>query len=211
MPLELGDHVWYWNGNISLDQNIPRAVWFPGASPGDPFDYQGHGSQIYNYVIHADEIVRGRPHMRNLAGSFAWLNNNPGNITGVPGGPDFGQYPGKFNWHNLLIFPTQADGYTAIASLLRSPIYVDLSILAVFQKYTPSSDAGNNPVFYANAVAAALGVDSSTRIGDLDDHQMLVMQDQIQAIEGSVAGESFAWNSDQLPPEIANLLPTSIR
>ena len=211
MTLELGDHVWHWNGNISFDKNIPRAQWFPGSSPNDANDYQGHGREIHNYVIHADEIARGRPHMRNLEGSFAWLDNNPGNITGVPGGPDFGQYPGKFNWHNFLIFPTWADGYNAIALLLRSPLYADLSILAAFQKYAPASDGGNNPVFYANAVATALGVDVSTRVGDLDDEQMLVMQDKIQEIEGAIPGESLAWDSDEIPTEIAELLPTNIR
>src|SRR5688572_9611911 len=96
MALELGDHVWYWNHRISLAPNIPRAEWFPGSNPHDPSDFQGHGREIYNFVIHADEIARGRPHMRNHEGSFAWLNNNPGNITGLPDGPDFGQYPNKF-------------------------------------------------------------------------------------------------------------------
>jgi len=33
MTLEVGDHVWYWNSNISLDKNIPRAQWFPGSNP----------------------------------------------------------------------------------------------------------------------------------------------------------------------------------
>ncbi|MEK4069028.1 hypothetical protein [Peribacillus sp. FSL R5-0717] len=48
MTLELGDHIWYWNGNISFDKNIPRALWFPGSNPNDPNDYQGHGKEIYN-------------------------------------------------------------------------------------------------------------------------------------------------------------------
>jgi hypothetical protein len=208
MTLELGDHVWYWNGNISLDKNIPRAQWFPGSNPSDPNVYQGHGTEIYQYVIHADEIARGRPQMRNYEGSFAWLDNNPGNITGLPGGPDFGQYPGKFNWHNFLIFSSWADGYNAIGKLLRTPSYVNLSILDAFKKYAPESD-GNNPV--ANAVAAALGIDISTRLGDLDDTQMLVMQDKIQEIEGAIPGTSLAWDSDEIPVAIADQLPSSIR
>jgi murein DD-endopeptidase MepM/ murein hydrolase activator NlpD len=210
MTLELGDHVWYWNHRLSFDKNIPRAQWFPGSNPGDSNDYQGHGKEIFNYVIHADEIARGRPHMRNYEGSFAWLNNNPGNIKGVPGGPDFGQYPGKFNWHNFLIFPTWADGYDAIAKLLRTNLYVNLSILDAFKKYAPESD-GNNPVAYANAVAAALGLPVATRVGDLDDDQMLVMQDKIQEIEGAIPGDSLAWDSDDIPVEISELLPTLAR
>ncbi|MGJ4893232.1 peptidoglycan DD-metalloendopeptidase family protein [Bradyrhizobium sp. HKCCYLRH3099] len=210
MPLELGDHVWFWNGNISFDKNIPRAQWFPGSNPSDPNDYLGHGKEIYNYVIHADEIARGRPHMRNYEGSFAWLNNNPGNLTGVPGGPDFGQYAGKFNWHNFLIFPTWADGYNAIALLLRSPSYASLSILDAFRKYAPASD-GNHPEEYADAVAAALEVDVSMVVGDLDDTQMLAMQDKIQDIEGAIPGDSLAWDSDEIPQEIAELLPSGVR
>jgi murein DD-endopeptidase MepM/ murein hydrolase activator NlpD len=210
MTLELGDHVWYWNGNLSLEKDIPRAEWFPGSNPTDPTDYQGHGREIYNFVLHADEIARGRPQMRNYEGSFAWLNNNPGNITGLPGGPDFGQYPGKFNWHNFLIFPTWGDGYNAIALLLRSPLYVSLSILDAFKKYAPESD-GNNPVAYANAVAAALEVPVSTTVGDLDDGQMLVMQDKIQEVEGAIPGVSLSWDSDEVPPEIAGQLPGFIR
>ncbi|WP_181697125.1 peptidoglycan DD-metalloendopeptidase family protein [Nocardia sp. GTS18] len=206
MTLELGDHVWYWNGRMSTDKNIPRAQWFPGTNPHDPTDYGGHGKEIFHYVIHADEIARGRPHMRNHEGSFAWLNNNPGNITGVPGGPDYGQYPGKFNWHNFLIFPSWGAGYFAIAQLLRSASYRDLSILDGFARYAPASD-GNDPATYAQAVANALGISVDTRLGDLDDDQMRVVQDKIQEIEGAVPGASLAWDSEEVPPEIAAELP----
>ena len=213
MTLELGDHVWYWNHNLSFETDIPRQEWFgdiPGFNPNDPTDYRGHGKEIFNFVIHADEIARGRPQMRNFEGSFAWLNNNPGNITGRPNGPDFGQYPGKFNWHNFLIFPTWADGYDAIAKLLRTNLYATKSILDAFKTYAPASD-GNDPVTYANAVAAALGVPNSTTVGDLDDEQMLVMQDKIQEIEGVIPGASLSWDSDEIPVEIAELLPTFVR
>lgn len=210
MTRELGDHVWYWNHRISFDQNIPRSQWFPGSNPADPNDYQGHGKEIFNFVIHYDEIARGRPHMRLYEGSFAWLNNNPGNITGLPSGPDWGQYPGKFNWHNFLIFPTWGAGYDAIGLVLRSPSYVNLSILDAFKRYAPESD-GNNPVAYANAVAAALEVPVSTRVGDLDDAQLMVMQDKIQEIEGVIPGASLAWDSDEIPVEIAKLLPVFAR
>src|SRR5690242_14145835 len=105
MALEEGVHVWYWNDednaveHTSTDMNIPRAEWFPGSSPTDATDYLGHGKQIFNYVFYADSIKRGQPQMRSGPGSFAWLNNNPGNITDGGGGADFGQIPGKLNWH----------------------------------------------------------------------------------------------------------------
>ncbi|MBM6583135.1 hypothetical protein ILT44_23315 [Microvirga sp. BT689] len=209
MTLELGQHVWYWNGNISLDKSIPRAQWFPGSNPNDPNDYLGNGINIFQYVIHQTEVARGQPHMRNKPGSFAWLNNNPGNITGVPGGPDFGQYPGKFNWHNFLIFPTWGAGYDAIAKLLKTPAYVNLSILDAFKRYAPASD-GNDPDGYAAAVAQSIGGDVTvaTRVGDLSDEQMQVIQNKIQDIEGgNLAGTSLSWDSDEIPQEIRDQLP----
>ena len=157
-------------------------------------------------MIHADEIACGQPHMRNRAGSFSWLNNNPGNLTGVAGGRDYGQYAGKFNWHNFLIFPSWSAGYNAISLLLRAPPYADLSIAEAFQRYAPAGDGGNDPLRYANEVATALGVPSTTLVGDLDDDQMTVMQNKIQDIEGAIPGTSLGRDSDALPSEIAALL-----
>jgi len=126
MALEPGDHAWYWNGLVSTDRNIPQASWFPGFH--GPTDYLGHGKEIFHFVLYDSEIARGQPHMRTFPGSFSWLNNNPGNLTGVDGGPDYGQYPGKFNWHRFLVFPTWEAGFAAIALFLRGPNYVGLSI-----------------------------------------------------------------------------------
>lgn len=102
MGLEPGDHIWYWNGFTSQDLNIPQASWSPGFQ--GPTDYLDHGEEIFNFVLYEDEIARGQPQLRNHAGSFAWLNNNPGNLTGSIGGPDYRQFPGKFNRHHFLIF-----------------------------------------------------------------------------------------------------------
>jgi hypothetical protein len=208
MTLELGDHVWYWQDNISTATNVPRAQWFPGSNPADPNDYQGHGVEIFNYVIHGDNtILRGQPHMRSGKGSFAWLDNNPGNITAPPDGTDYGQYAGKVNWHNFLVFPTYQTGFDAIATLLRGPGYANLSILAAFQRYAPAGDGGNNPTAYAQAVADAAGVDVSTSVGDLTDDQMQIMQNKIQEIEGTVEGDTLTWDSSDVPGVISSQLP----
>jgi hypothetical protein len=210
MALEPGDHVWYWkdggDGQISQDKDIPRLQWFPTASATEQTDYLGNGGNIFNFVIYEGEILRGQPHMKHGAGTYAWLNNNPGNITGKPGGPDYGQFPGKFNWHNFLIFPTWDTGYAAIAQLLREPQYASLSILDAFKRYAPGSDS-NNPALYAQKVADALGVDTSTTVGDLDENQMVVMQDKITEIEGAVAGDTFAYDAPELPQALTDLLP----
>ena len=131
-----GDHVWYYKGQISTNISVPRAAWFPGSNSSDPDDYQGHGREVFQYVIHENgQIFEGQPHMRNLPGTFAWLNNNPGNITA--GGANLGEYQGKVNRHNFLIFPTAQIGFEAIGKFLRGPQYRNLSILAALRKYAP--------------------------------------------------------------------------
>ncbi|MFI6166399.1 hypothetical protein ACIBCN_06380 [Nocardia sp. NPDC051052] len=206
MTVEFGDHAWYWNDMVSTNKKIPRAEWFPGSNPNDPTDYQGNGVDIYNYVFHDNDVIlRGQPHLRRGAGSFAWLNNNPGNLTGVVGGADYGQYPGKFNWHNFLIFPDYSTGFLAIGLFLQGPAYVNLSIQAAFRKYAPASD-GNDPDTYADDVAAASGVDVSTPISELTAEQMSLMQNKIAQIEGAVPGDSFSYDSDDLPDAIKQLI-----
>jgi hypothetical protein len=201
-----GDHVWYWydaeNGteNISTDQSIPRSEWFPGSVSAT--DYLGHGVEIFHFVIHSDgTIFRGQPHMRTGEGTYAWLNNNPGNLTGVPGGTDFGQYPDKFSWHNFLIFPTYDAGFTAIAMFLYGPSYRDLSITQAFERYAPASD-GNDPVAYAQAVAQAAGIPTTTLVRELDDAQMLLMQEKVADVEGSRPGLVLTAESPELPEAV---------
>ncbi len=82
---------------------------------------------------------------------------------------------------------------------------MNLSILDAFKRYAPAPD-GNNPVAYANDVAAAAGVPVSTRIGDLTDDQMLFMQNKITEIEGAVAGDILSYDSPDLPQEITEML-----
>ena len=183
-----------------------------GCASTSATDYGGHGDEIFQFVVQSDGTVfRGRPHMRNRAGTFAWLNNNPGNLTGRPGGPDYGQFPGKFNWHNFLVFPSREAGYNAIAQFLgtascpsRGP-YRDLGIGDAFECYAPASD-GNDPASYAQSVASAAGVPTSTLIRDLDDNQMRLMQDKIAEVEGAVPGDVLTADSPELPEEIRSIL-----
>lgn len=215
MVLESGDHLWYFDGRgnefaipgelVSTDLNIPRLQWFPTANLQDGNDYLGNGKNIFNYVIYDTELRWGQPHLKSGKGSFAWLNNNPGNLTGFVNGPDFGQFLNKFNWHNFLIFPDHATGFAAIAAFLRQGPYPSLSILEAFRKYAPASD-GNTPHTYAQDVATAANITLDTIVGDLDDDQMFHMQKKIEAIEGSVPGTSCPFNSPDIPVAIQALL-----
>jgi hypothetical protein len=196
MALEDGDALWYWNGKVSRTKNIPQAEWFGTSAPQD---YGGHGWEISNFVVYPAEVVEGQPQMRGGSGSFSWLNNNPGNITA--GGPWYGAYQGKVNWHNFMIFPSWDLGVDAIRQLMRGATYSQLSILAAFQRYAPASD-GNDPVRYANQVAAAVGCDVSTIVGDLSDDDLVALQNAITEMEGVVAGWGYARDDSSLPPAV---------
>jgi len=215
MPLEAGDHIWYYDGQgnefaiqgeqFTTDLNVPRLLWFPSANPLDNNDYRENGKHIFNFVIYDTELRWGQPHLRNGKGSFAWLNSNPGNLTGVVNGPNFGQFLNKFNWHHFLIFPDHATGFGAIAAFLKQGPYPRLSILDAFRRYAPASD-GNTPDAYAQEVAAAANISLDTKVGDLSDDQMLHMQHKIEAIEGTVPGISRPFNSQDIPATIQELV-----
>jgi len=215
-PLESGDHIWYYDGlgnadaiageQVSTDKNIPRLTWFPSADPHDPNDYRNNGIHIYHYVVMDYELRMGQPHLRNKPGSYAWLNNNPGNLTGVPGGPDFGQYYGKFSWHNFLVFPDYDTGFAAIGAFLQQGPYPNLTILEAFRKYAPAGDGGNRPDEYAAKVAAAAGVSIDTRVGDLTADELWQVQVQIEAIEGSLPGWQYTYDSPDIPQIVRDMV-----
>jgi hypothetical protein len=209
-PLQPGDHVWWWAGQMSAARDIPRWLWFP-TSKNDT-DYENHGKEIYQYVVHDDgTVLAGQPQMRGFPGSQAWLNRNPGNITGASGGTDYGQYPGKFNWHSFLIFPNRDAGFAAIGTLLRSDKYRDLTLLAAFERYAPAKD-GNKPDQYASDVAGAAGVSTSTTISALDADQLLLVQQKIEQIEGTIVGWTYDRDGNQLAgPADGPGLPEDLR
>lgn len=200
--LNPGDHVWFWNNNISITKDIPQQSWFGTTSPND---FAGHGSEIFYYVIYETEIRRGRPQMRGKEGSFSWLHNNPGNITGPQ--INVGQFPGKLGWHDFLVFPNFQTGFDAIAKYLRTnKRYQGKSIIQAFNIYAPKSDGGNDPDRYASEVANAAGVSVLSPIQELNDSQMKLVQEKIVQVEGSVPGNIFRHDSNELPTVIKSLL-----
>jgi len=218
---EPGDHVWYYPHpdpdvpRITADLEVPRDLWFPGST--GPTDYQGHGMEISEFVIYETVVKEGRPHMaakpgRPAWGTPAWINNNPGNLSGDKA--DVGQYKGKANWHYFLIFPSYQAGYDAIPKWLRAYGYYSKGILATMRAYAPASD-GNNPDRYANDIVTALAGETTadgaavtldTRLEQLSDGQMRKVQDAIETAEGTVEGRTHARGSEELPWEIRKRL-----
>lgn len=203
--LEPGHHLWEYQGLVSQSEEIPRMEWFKKANPNDKTDYQGHGKEISNWVVYPDHLKRGRPHMRRHPGTFAWLNNNPGNLTA--GGAAVGEYPGKRNWHGFLIFPTPEAGFDAIPKFLKANRYYPMSIEAALERYAPKKD-GNDPERYARSVVDALGppVTLQTKLQDLTEAQMVEVQKAIREMEGVVKGDVISRDDPGVPPAIRERL-----
>ncbi len=202
-----GDHVWYWNGLVSTDKSIPRQAWFgnmAGFEPNNDTDYRNNGTDIYNFVIHADGVIlRGQPHMKAGAGTFGWLNRNPGNLTGKVGGRDFGQYRDKFNWHNFMIFPTMELGRAAIIPFILN--WGPMTISDAMERYAPAKD-GNDPVTYAAEVAAAAGVPVTALTTSLTPDQLAAAEGAINHREGVREGTTLSIDSPELPDAVRALL-----
>ncbi|MGW4371984.1 hemopexin repeat-containing protein [Nocardia takedensis] len=212
-----GDHLWYWNGKVSTASDIPRRDWFPDADPKDAYDFQNNGRDIYNFVVHADGLLkRGQPHMQGFPGTYAWLNNNPGNITGLVNGSNWGQYPNKFNWHHFLVFPSADLGRDAIKKVLwtggypaktrgarqwPAGKYRDLGITEAFHRWAPADD-GNNPDHYGAKAAAAAGVSESTIVGALSETQMNALQNAVTEMEGWVPGTEMHRDDPAVPAAV---------
>jgi len=135
----------------------------------------------------------------NLEGSFAWLNNNPENITGFP----MVRISASIRANSIAQFSDLSDVGRRIQRyrpLLKTPSYVNLSILGAFQRYAPASD-GNDPVTYANDVAGGFGVPVSTSGRPLRRTDDGLCRTKIQQIEGAVSGASLACGLKRLPAE----------
>jgi hypothetical protein len=212
MALESGDHIWYYDGKgnpnaiageqVSKDGTLPRLDWFPNANPSDDNDYSNNGIHIFAYVLYDTEIRQGQPQLIGAKGSWAWLNNNPGNLTADRN--DYGQIPGKRSWHNFFVFPDADTGFAAIRPWLVNNGYLGKSILATFKSYAPNGDGKNSPDTYAANVANAAGVSTDKKLQDLSDDEWQLLLNGIQQVEGTVEGQSFAYNDPSLPQVVVD-------
>jgi hypothetical protein len=229
-----GDHVWAFKvpqqappgakgrapdkDRYSTAGDVPRMRWFPDAlndgSKDAQSDYSGYGASIFQYVIHADHVRIGSPQMRAGPGTFAWLNNNPGNLTAKPGGDEFGGYAGKRNYHNFIIFSTIDAGWDAIPRFLDRDIFRSKTLYGAMAEYSPPWDGGK-PGEYADAIAARLNKDipeggeqisRETPFKNLTFDQLKAARDAILQKEGTIKGETKAWNDPSVPAPIRKAL-----
>jgi hypothetical protein len=132
----------------------------------------------FTKVALSDGTVINRRGVRN------WRNNNPGNI-------EYGKFArgagaigtdGRF-----AVFATLEAGRKAQEHLLfEVPRYANKTISAAIAQWAPPSE--NDTGAYTASVASAVGVDSSTKMGDLTKAQRQVFLAAMQKVEGFKQG-----------------------
>jgi hypothetical protein len=145
-------------------------------------------------------------------GVWAWVNNNPGNITKSKEAEGYGAYAGKGNG-GFAIFPDHDTGFQAIISFLRKR--ADKTIAQMMAIYAPPDDGknpmlkGNDPVAYARAIAKKIGVSADMVVKDLSDDQLNTFAGEIERIETGPKGTGtvYTFNDPALPQEVRDQLP----
>src|SRR5262249_32735803 len=144
-------------GAAGYSTSRARAFDAPTLEPGDVVKVGGK-----TYIIYANEVRRG--------GVYAWINNNPGNITKGKWSEEHGALPGKSNG-GFAIFPDETTGFYAIIAFIER--FPDDTIYKLMTRYAPPDDGknpmlkGNDPDAYARMIAKKLGVPTTTQIKDL--------------------------------------------
>lgn len=116
------------------------------------------------------------------SGSRAWRNHNPGNlISSEKSGLKIGK-GGRF-----AVFASLEDGMAALKYSL-THFYADLTLDLVFKKYAPSSD-NNDPERYIKQVRQFSGLDSSKKVGELNDAELQKFMNAIKRVEGWIVGK----------------------
>jgi len=129
-----------------------------------------------------------------MTGAHAFRDNNPGNEIAGPGviGKD----------KAFVIFATAEDGWNALSANLQG--HLGDSILATITARTPKDNGkdpmlkGNDPVKYANAVAASIGVHASTRLSALTSAQFTQLIVSVAQQEGyNSPGNTMSYTAPQ--------------
>jgi len=125
-----------------------------------------------------------------VTGNLNIRNNNPGNI-------EFGSLAQKYGAvgtdGRFAVFPDYETGRKAQESLLfESGVYSGKTIGSAIAKYAPVGDGSNDPVAYANSVAAALGVPVDTPLSALTPEQRNAMISAMEKVEGGGGPSTYS-------------------
>ena len=125
-----------------------------------------------------------------VTGNLNFRNNNPGNM-------EYGDLAKKYGAvgtdGRFAVFPDYETGRKAQEALLfESGVYEGKTIGSAIAKYAPFGDGNNDPVAYANNVAAALGVPVDTPLSALNPEQRNAMLTAMEKQEGGGGLSTFS-------------------
>tara|TARA_R110000868_G_scaffold12098_10_gene58642 strand:- start:100 stop:4542 length:4443 start_codon:yes stop_codon:yes gene_type:complete len=125
-----------------------------------------------------------------VTGNLNFRNNNPGNM-------EYGDLAKKYGAvgtdGRFAVFPDYETGRKAQEALLfNSGVYEGKTIGSAIAKYAPLGDGNNDPVAYANNVAAALGVPVDTPLSALNPEQRNAMLTAMEKQEGGGGLSTFS-------------------
>lgn len=144
--------------------------------------------------IKAEEISRNRVRYIDSSGrvfiyskgTWAWRNNNPGNIR-KPGKDTKLEsiigYAGGFS-----VFSTYEAGFKALQVLLKHDFYQNLNLLEAVKKYAPTKDK-NDVKNYSKILVQITKISLDTKLKTLSEAQFLLLCQAVQRVEGFRAGE----------------------
>lgn len=140
-------------------------------------------------------------------GSRAWRNNNPGNLEDGKFARDNGAIgtDGRF-----AIFPDAATGFNAMAGLLATNAYQNLTIEGAINRYAPPNE--NNVENYLKSIERQTGFPRSTPMNNLSKDNLLKLAKAMTKHEGNMSGkkrlvpkyEKYIWvtvGDDKVRPE----------
>jgi hypothetical protein len=119
-------------------------------------------------------------------GTWAWRNNNPGNIRkpgkdtkleGIIG------YAGGFS-----VFSSYETGFKALQTLLKKDFYQNLSLFEAVKKYAPPKDK-NDIKNYSKILVQVTKISLDTILKTLSEAQFLLLCLAVQRVEGFQSGE----------------------
>lgn len=121
---------------------------------------------------------------KQVGGTRAWRNNNPGNIRMT----EFSRRAGAIGEAGgFAVFPDEQTGMQAIKKLLRGKSYNNLTIANAVSRYAPPSE--NNTVAYQRSLERLTGLSINRRISELSDSELDKVANAIRQIEGWKPGQ----------------------
>lgn len=151
------------------------------------------------YVVYVETVRYG--------GTFAWRNNNPGNLMAWAGAHEAWGSIGVDD-KGFLIFPEASLGRAAIGKNLRAKARDKPTILGAMEEYAPRGHGNNDPDAYAAKIVRALGGNFTVNslLSSLTGEQFTIMVETIVGTEGTVKGEEVPHDSRVLPLELLERL-----